>query len=269
MLVTEQLFGRGYGSDAAANNEKYFVPQVARPVAEQLMQAAGLQKGEQILDVACGTGLVTRLAAARTGGTAAGLDVNAGMLEVAKSATPEDLSIEWHEASAEAMPFPDESFDVVLCQLSLQLIPDKPSALNEMRRVLRSNGRLTLIVPGEMARLFEIVAAALDTHVGAQASGFFRAVFSLSNPDELRGLLDTAGFRDVDVHVADVEFQLPAPADFLWQYLYATPLAQAVSQMNDKRLGALEAQVVQEADGLVENGKMPVAQPIVVATARK
>ena len=267
--MTQQHFGRGYGSDAAANYEKYFVPLVARPFADLLMQAAGLQQGERVLDVACGTGLVTRLAAERTGGTAAGLDMNQGMLAVAKAATPDGLSIEWHESSAEAMPLPDESFDVVLCQLSLQLFPDKPAALTEMRRVLTSDGRLALIVPGKMTRLYEIIAAALETHIGPQASGFFRAVFSLDDPEELRGILEDAGFRDVEVHIAEAELDLPAPAEFLWQYIYATPLAQAMSQMSEEQLGAFEAEVVQEAKGLVQDGGVNVQQPGVIATARK
>src|SRR3546814_6159009 len=80
---------------------------------------AALREGERVLDVACGTGVVTRLASEQVGATGAvsGLDVNPGMLAVARAATPEGMSIEWHEANAEAMPLPDASFDVVLCQL--------------------------------------------------------------------------------------------------------------------------------------------------------
>src|SRR3546814_11804165 len=77
---------------------------------------AALREGERVLDVACGTGVVTRLASEQVGATGAvsGLDVNPGMLAVARAATPVGMSIEWHEANAEATPLPDASFDVVL-----------------------------------------------------------------------------------------------------------------------------------------------------------
>src|SRR3546814_10148611 len=119
---------------------------------------AALREGERVLDVACGTGVVTRLASEQVGatGAVAGLDVNPGMLAVARAATPEGMSIEWHEANAEAMPLPDASFDVVLCQLGLQFMPDRQAALREMRRVLVDGGRLAFNVPGPMPRIFAV-----------------------------------------------------------------------------------------------------------------
>ena len=133
------------------------------------------------MDVACGTGVVARLASQQVGatGTVAGLDVNPGMLAVARSATPTGMLIEWHEANAEAMLIPDASFDVVLCQMGLQFMPDKHAALREVRRVLVRGGRLILNVPGPTPRLFSILGEALARHIGAEASGFVNQVFSL------------------------------------------------------------------------------------------
>jgi ubiquinone/menaquinone biosynthesis C-methylase UbiE len=101
-----------------------------------LIDVANLQAGERDLDVACGTGVVTRRAAKCVGaaGTVAGLDVNPGMLAVARSQTPPDLSIQWYEGNAESMPLPDGAFDVVLCQMGFQFVPGKVAALREMRR---------------------------------------------------------------------------------------------------------------------------------------
>lgn len=120
-----------YRGAGPANYEKYFVPAIGAPLARDLVAAADLRPGERVLDVACGTGVITRLAAAQVGptGAVAGLDVNPGMLAVARSATPGDTSIEWYETSAEAMPLADASFDIVLCQMGLQFIVDKVRAL--------------------------------------------------------------------------------------------------------------------------------------------
>ena len=85
------------------------------------MEAAAIRPGERVLDVACGTGIVTRLAQERVGseGTVAGLDPNPEMLAVARQAAPPEPRIDWYEAPAEAIPLPDESFDVVLCGMGL------------------------------------------------------------------------------------------------------------------------------------------------------
>ena len=129
---------RTFSDNAAENYERYFVPAIGAPIARDLVDRAALRAGERILDVACGTGIVARLAAEEVGatGTVAGLDVNPGMLAVARSVIPDQTTIDWHEASAEAMPLPNGVFDVVLCQMGLQFAPDKAAALAEMRRVI-------------------------------------------------------------------------------------------------------------------------------------
>src|SRR6185503_2261928 len=98
-----------YGGTAPENYERYFVPAIAAPLAEELVRAAGLRAGERAIDVACGTGVVARLAAARVGdmGAVAGVDINPGMLAVARTVTPPEVAIDWHEASADTLPFAD------------------------------------------------------------------------------------------------------------------------------------------------------------------
>src|SRR5688500_1839868 len=147
--MTQQHYGRAYGGSATENYERYFVPAIGAPLAADLTDMAAPRPGERVLDVACGTGIVARLAAERvgTGGAVVGLDFNPGMLGVARSVTPPDLAIEWQEASADVMPLPNEAFDVVLCQLALQFMPDKAAALREMRRVLAIDGRVAINVP--------------------------------------------------------------------------------------------------------------------------
>src|SRR5918999_3106865 len=115
--MTQQTSFEHFGGSAPENYERFFVPVIAAPLATELIDIAALRVGERVLGVACGTGVVARLAAERVGatGTVAGIDLNPGMLEVARSVTPPIMTIEWHETSVEAMPLPDEAFDVVLC----------------------------------------------------------------------------------------------------------------------------------------------------------
>ena len=122
--------------------ERYLVPAITSIWAADLLDRVALKPHESVLDVACGTGAVIRLAA-RQGhsGRLAGIDLNSGMLGVARSVPPSGAPIEWHEGSALDLPFPAASFDVVLCQLGLQFFPDRPLALRQMARVLRTGGR--------------------------------------------------------------------------------------------------------------------------------
>jgi SAM-dependent methyltransferase len=138
--------------NAAETYQQALVPAVFAPWAPLVVALADPRPGEHVLDVACGTGVVARLAARQVGptGNVTGLDLNPGMLAVAASLTASDPStcapITWREASATDMPLPDGAFDVVYCQLGLQFFPDRPAALREMHRVLGAGGRLGLMV---------------------------------------------------------------------------------------------------------------------------
>src|SRR5690349_12746157 len=122
--------------DAAELYQRHLVPAVTAVWAAALVERVGLRRGERVLDVACGTGVVARAAAGRVGrtGHVAGIDINAAMLAVARSlpAGP-GAGIGWFEASALRMPFRPGSYDVVLCQLGLQFVPSRPAALAEIR----------------------------------------------------------------------------------------------------------------------------------------
>jgi ubiquinone/menaquinone biosynthesis C-methylase UbiE len=269
--MRQQIFGKSYGGTPAENYQRFFVPSIGAPVADDLIGVAGLQPGERVLDVACGTGVVTRLAAERIGaaGTVAGLDVNPGMLAVARSITPPEISIDWYEASAESMPLPDEAFDVVFCQMGLQFVPNKQAALREMRRVLVTGGRAFVSVPGPKPPMFAIMKDALASHIDPKAAFFADLVFSMHDVDELTELMRDAGFREVDVRAKPKALRLPAPADFLWQYIHSTPLAEAVAQAGQAKRDALERDVCEQWQEFVVDGSMSFQVGMTTATARK
>lgn len=267
--MATQISGITYAENPPVNYERFFVPAIGAPLAADLVRTAALRPGERVLDVACGTGVVTRLAARQVGagGKVAGVDANPGMVAVARSATQAGLPVEWHEANATAMPFPDASFDAVLCQMGLQFMPDRSAALREMRRVLVRDGRLLLNMPGPTPRIFTIMEKAIERHVGAEAAGFVNQVFSLHDRDEIHALLSAAGFRDVAVRSDTKALRLPTPEVFLWQYVYSTPLAGAVAQVDGERRAALEHEVVAQWQEFVQDGALILEVSVVVATA--
>lgn len=255
--MPELAYDETFSDNEAENYERFFVPAIGGPIAGDLVEAAALRAGERVLDVGCGTGIVARLAAEKLqgSGAVAGLDVNPGMLGVAREVAPK-TGIRWYEANAEAIPLPDGSFDVVLCQMSLQFMPARVNALREMRRVLAPGGRLLLNVPGPTPPLFEIFADALAKHIDQEAAPFVHAVFSLNDADEIRQLAGAAGFGQVSVTRAMKPLALPRARDFMWQYINCTPMVNPVAGATNEQRLALEREVCDRwqafstADGL-------------------
>ncbi len=158
---------------AAADYEALWQAQLA-DAQTALLAAASLRDGERVLDVACGTGLVTFAAARAVGSTGRvlGVDLSGGMIDVARQRAVERglPNATFARMDAEALVLPDASFDVALCALGLMYVPEPEQALREMRRVLRPGGRLVVAVWGERARcgwaaLFSIVDAEVVSEV--------------------------------------------------------------------------------------------------------
>lgn len=263
----QQTYGQTFSGSAPENYEKFFVPAIGGPLAADLVAAAALRPGERVLDAACGTGIVARLAAERVGseGSVAGVDITPGMLAVARTVTSR-FPIRWYETSVEAMPLSDRSFDVVFCQLGLMFVPDKAAALREMRRVLAPGGRVYVSVPTP-TRFFNVLENALARHV-PDAAPFVRLVFSVNDPKALDALFQDAGFKDVEVQSISKQLRLPSPQEFVWQYLSCTPLAGAMLELDAAVRTALEHDVVEDWKEWVEDGNMIHAQPVLVATGR-
>lgn len=263
---------RNYSGSAAERYEAFFVPTIATPFSVELLSAAALQPGEAVLDVACGTGLVTRLAAAAVGpaGSIAGVDVAPDMIHAAAAVEQlEGAPIEWRHADAASLPFQDQSFDVVLCQMGLMFIEDKSAAVAEMLRVLVPGGRVVVNTPGRIQPLFENLERAIVDHINTELGVFVRAVFSMNDPVELGELLSQAGFVNIETTENLVQLDLPAPAEFLWNYVNATPMARLVHQAPDAAKAAMEAQLIESCASLMVGERVPLAQPAVLATASR
>lgn len=267
--TTRTAYNASFGGNAAENYEKYFVPVIGGPFGADLVRDAALQPGERVLDVACGTGTIARLAAERVGPTGAvsALDVNAAMLSVARS-LPSAIPIKWYETAAESVPLPDASFDVVLCQFGLQFMEGKSAALREMHRVLRPSGRLVISTPMPNA-FFDVLDRAIARHVSEEASAFVHAVFSMNDAAEMEALLREAGLEALAIRPHRKQLQLPAARDFMWQYIYCTPLMALLPQSGNAQTEALERDVVTGWKPWASGEGMRCDQAALVSSARR
>jgi SAM-dependent methyltransferase len=233
---------------AAQVYERELVPAIFGPWAPRVVALAALAAGERVLDAACGTGVVARLAAERVGadGRVVGFDLNPGMLTVARS-----LPVGWVQATAGRLPFPDGSFEVVCCQLGLQFFPDRAAALAEMARVLVPGGRLVVMVwrsidhsPG-----FQVLAEALDRHIGPAAGAMMRAPFGLSDEGALRGLVAGAGFGEVTVDRQAGVVRFGSARELVVAYGAGSPLAGAIGGAGPAARAGLVAEVQAALEG--------------------
>jgi hypothetical protein len=103
--------------------------------------------------------------------------------------------------------------------MGLMFISDRPAAIAEMRRTIVPGGRVVISTPGAIQPPFEILERALVEHIGADLGGFVRAVFSMHDPGAVASILRGADLRDVTATTKQAMLQLPAPAEFLWQYM--------------------------------------------------
>lgn len=191
---------RGQVNTAAAQvYEAFFVPALFGQWPSSVLDAGAVVPGDRVLDVGCGTGILARAAAARVGpsGRATGLDPNPGMLGVATHTAPE---IDWHEGTAEELPFADRTFDCVVSQFAAMFFVDHTRAAREMARVVVPGGRLAIAVWGPLdetpgyAAMVELLADVVD-EAAAEA---LRAPFVLGNPDQLTNALSES-FTEVTV----------------------------------------------------------------------
>jgi SAM-dependent methyltransferase len=249
--------------------QREMVPASFARWAPDLVDVAAVSKGERVLDVACGTGVVTRLAAARVGdaGRVAGLDVNADMLAAARAASP-GPHMEWHEGSALALPFPDASFDIVLCQQGLQFFPDRAAGLREMHRVLVPGGRLALSCwrsvehqPGMRA-----LEEALARQVGTPNASL--PPLSLGDRETLRALISGAGFRDVRIRVEVRSARYVSADRFVRMRIEGAPtMMGALRDLGPERIAAIVADVAETLREYVDDEGLAFPQAAHIATA--
>ncbi|GHA87417.1 class I SAM-dependent methyltransferase [Modicisalibacter luteus] len=176
------------------------VPVLCEKWAYRLADVASIQKGQRILDVACGTGILARVIAERVGseGLVWGMDANPSMLAVANRIAPD---IEWHEGSAEALSYENDSFDAVHCQFGLMFFSSPKAALQEMMRVLKPGGHLAVAVFGPLDDIpaYAAIADVYERLVDKSVGDALRMPFSMGDTDMLASTFANAGVHSAKI----------------------------------------------------------------------
>jgi SAM-dependent methyltransferase len=227
-------------TDAAEVYESCFVPAIFGAWAGPVADAAGISRGNKVLDVGCGTGVLAREALRRVGqeGQVVGLDLNDGMLAVAARTEP---NIAWRRGDASSLPFEDARFDVVISQFALMYVPDRVAALREMWRTLAPGGRLAVAAwaPIDRARGYQILVEIAERNCGRAAADVLAAPFVLGDPAQFAKLVADGGVSGAKIALHEGWIRFPSVKEFIRIEVKGSPLA---GMLSDDAMQALAAE---------------------------
>lgn len=230
--------------------QRHLAPVLFVPWADVLIDAVGVQAGAEVLDVASGTGVVARIAAARAGseGRVVASDVSGAMLAHAASvrAPAGSAPIEYLEAPVTNLPLEDASFDVVLCQQGMPFFADRPGAAAEMVRVLRPGGTVGLSVWLAERRLEpfdEYIDALVEADLEPPFPGAFDSETFKMTAEEIEAVLEACGCASLEVCTVEHEV-VWADAESAALGILGTPFAPLLAQLPRDRRDALKLDLV-------------------------
>jgi ubiquinone/menaquinone biosynthesis C-methylase UbiE len=239
MLETDKLFA----GSIPENYDRYMVPLIFEAYAADMARRAAALSPEAVLEIAAGTGVVTRALAPKlsAGASYVVTDLNQPMLDYAASRQPPDGRITWRQADALALPFEDASFDLVCCQFGAMFFPDRISAYREARRALKPGGHLLFSV---WDRIEENVFA--DDVTNALARMFpddpprflARTPHGYHDTEVIRGELEQASFSGVQIETRAEQSRASSPRIPAVAYCQGTVLR---SEIEARDSGKLEA----------------------------
>jgi ubiquinone/menaquinone biosynthesis C-methylase UbiE len=260
-------------SGSAAEKYERFVASWFASWAVDLVERANLQAGSEVLDVACGTGIVTRAAGPVIGptGSIVATDLNDDMLTEARRHAIEGAPVQWRQADAVELPFETETFDAVVCQQGLQFVPDKEAAVAEMRRVLRPAGVAAVSVwrSPEDNPYISALADGLSRHVSPDAGQTMLAPCGFGDRDALELLFADAGFSSVEVHTVTIDREPMDAVGAIGGNLAALPIAAQIEAMRPDARDRMIDDIVDTLARYITDGDLasPNSAHIAVAVA--
>jgi ubiquinone/menaquinone biosynthesis C-methylase UbiE len=247
-----------------------------RAATEALVEAAALQPGMRVLDLACGTGepAITLAAAVGPSGQVIATDLVPGMLAAAleNSQRAGVANVSFQPADAENLEFANESFDAVTCRFGLMFVPDAARALGEIRRVLKPGGGAAFVAWGPqeqnpmylsttavLARFVEIAPPALDAPDG----------YRFAPPGKLSRLMREAGFRDAREQCLAVPWPWPGPVEEAWEShreLRGAPLRRILEKIPPEKIPQVEAEIYAAMRAYFDGQKVNFTAALVLAS---
>lgn len=221
-------------TSAAQVYDRFFVPALFDAWPPRILDLLAVGPGDRLVDVACGTGVAARHASAR-GADVVGLDLNEGMLAVARTRNP---GLTWVQGDAGALPFSDAEFNAAICQFGWMFFADRAGAIRELRRVVGPQGRLAIAVWGPLDETpgYVAMAALIGALFGEDAARSLHQPYAFGDEALLRAELDAAGESDATIHSLRGEVVFPSLDDWVHTDIKGWTLADVIDDEGFERL---------------------------------
>ncbi len=239
MVATDKIFA---GSIPEVY-DRLLVPLIFEPYAVDLGNRLAKTAPQSVLEIAAGTGVLTRVIASRLPALAriVATDLNQPMLDQAAARQSGDERIAWRQADAQALPFEDQSFDVAACQFGVMFFPDKVLAFKEVRRVLRRGGHFFFNVWDRISEnaFADIVTQALAEVFPDDPPRFMaRTPHGYHDADQIREHLMAAGFTGISIDAVEHRSKASSPREAAIAFCQGTPLRNEIEARDASRLEA-------------------------------
>ena len=227
--------------------DRFLGPFMFEPYAVDLATRVAQESPSRILELACGTGRLTRQLLAQTGaeGRIVATDLNIDMIRYARTVVPDDSRVRWETADAAALTYADGSFDAVTCQFGLMFLPDRARGMREWHRVLAPGGRLAVNVWDSLRA--NPAAATVHATVGevfpADPPQFLLVPYSMHDADVLRSLAQDAGFADVEVEHVTFVGDGPTAFDVATGFAMGSPLNASLRALAPDRIDEVRSRL--------------------------
>ena len=229
------------------NYDRYLGPVLFDPYAVDLVTRLDLPENASVLELACGTGIVTRRLRDRLGSAArlVATDLNDAMMGYASGKLGPEEAVEWKQADATGLPFDDQSFDAVVCQFGLMFFSDKDIAVRETYRVLKPGGVFLFSVWDRIENngLPHIAHTIISKFFDDNPPDFYEVPFSFHDPQTIKSLVSTAGFKQVQVSMLPLQAISPSARDAAKGLVHGNPVITAIKERDESRVPEIEAAI--------------------------